>query len=517
MAAHVVRLRLAAALNPFRSAWRGRIAAVLVLLATAVAAGAAAVAALALAGAPGETARVAIVCAGSLVVAGFFLAPFASSRPDTLDPAAFAVLPLSPAHVASSSAIAGLVSLPILAVVCVDIACAVTGAAHGTPPGVAASGAAMHALTCVLAARIGYLLAVRVRMGGRSSEGAALGGILALAIVVPAVAYALSESWHAGAPALARAVADALAVTPLGAGAAVMSSGAAPTAPLIAAGATLIALALAWWLAVRRAFSAPPASRSQQQAGLGWLGLLPRTAAGMIGARGILYWATDVRHLANVAIVPVAGLAPVVPLLIAGVPADIAALVPLPIIAGFLGWIAHNDLAYDSEALWLHLVSGVRGVSDRAGRLVPITLIAIPMLSAAIALTASFAGAWDHLPTLIGVALALFLSGLGLSSISSAAWPYAVARPGDSPFRQPQRIGARGAIAPGIVLLATFAIAVPTMIPAFAVLTGSGVRDEEVLLRGALTGVGVLIVGVLLGALVFDRRGHRLVEVGRAA
>lgn len=244
--------------------------------------------------------------------------------------------------------------------------------------------------------------------------------------------------------------------------------------------------------------------------------MFPRTATGAIGARGVIYWAADVRYLANLVIIPVAGLLPIVPLLIAGVPADIVALVPLPIIAAFIGWIAHNDLAYDSEALWLHLVTGVRGIADRLGRLVPVTLFAIPVLSATIALTASFADAWEHLPTLIGVALALTLTGFGLSSISSAAAPYAVARPGDSPFRQPQRLGARGAIALTLVLILTVAAAVPTMIPAVETLLGGAQLDDDVLLRGAVTGVGALVVGVLIGALVFQRRGHLLVDVGRA-
>ena len=338
--------------------------------------------------------------------------------------------------------------------------------------------------------------------------------LIGIAVVVPAVSYALSASWQLGAPALAIRVADVLAVTPIGAAAGLITGGS--TAISIVAIATLVAAAAGWALIVRRAFSSLPQAPGAQRSGLGWLGVFPRTATGAIGARGVIYWAADVRYLANLVIIPVAGLLPIVPLLIAGVPADIVALVPLPIIAAFIGWIAHNDLAYDSEALWLHLVTGVRGIADRLGRLVPVTLFAIPVLSATIALTASFADAWEHLPTLIGVALALTLTGFGLSSISSAAAPYAVARPGDSPFRQPQRLGARGAIAPTLVLILTVAAAVPTMIPAVETLLGGAQLDDDVLLRGAVTGVGALVVGVLIGALVFQRRGHLLVDVGRA-
>ena len=43
------------------------------------------------------------------------------------------------------------------------------------------------------------------------------------------------------------------------------------------------------------------------------------------------------------------------------------------------------------------------------------------------------------LPALAGICLSRFLCGLGLSSIASVVAPYAVSRPGESPFRQPPR------------------------------------------------------------------------------
>ena len=46
--------------------------------------------------------------------------------------------------------------------------------------------------------------------------------------------------------------------------------------------------------------------------------------------------------------------------------------------ACFLGWSLHNDVAYDRTAIWLHVASGVRGVADRVGRLVPVLIVGIP-------------------------------------------------------------------------------------------------------------------------------------------
>ena len=513
MVAHVVRLRIAETLVPFRSP--GWVRALAALACAVVVAAAGVWGALALVDLPADTSRVATVAVGSVISIAFFLAPFGASRPDPLDPAAYALLPVSRTGVAIGGALASLISVPVVAVLALDIALAITAVAHGAPVWAAAVGAACHVITCGLLARLGFAVAVRVRLGGRAREGAVLVLAIGIAVVVPLVSYAVSSSWYLGAPAIAVRSGEIVALTPPGAAAGVIGAGS--FASLGVALGTIVVAACCWAVVVRRAFSSLPPSPTAHRSGLGWLGLFPRTATGAIGARSVIYWAVDVRYLANLVIIPVAGLLPVVPLMIAGVPADIVALVPLPIIAAFIGWIAHNDLAYDSEALWLHLVTGVRGTADRLGRLVPIAIFAIPVLSATIALTASFADAWDHLGSLVGVALALTLAGFGVSSVSSAAVPYPVARPGDSPFRQPQRAGARGAIAPTLVLLLTIAAGVPAMIPAAATLLDDAQRDAEVLLTGTGTGAAVLIVGVLVGALIFQRRGHLLVDIGRVA
>ena len=81
---------------------------------------------------------------------------------------------------------------------------------------------------------------------------------------------------------------------------------------------------------------------------------------------------------------PIAGVLTVVPLLVAGVPLDVAATLPVAVMALFFGWLPHNDVAYDSTAFWIHVASGVRGIPDRLGRLVPVVLFAVPTLAIAI-------------------------------------------------------------------------------------------------------------------------------------
>ncbi len=71
----------------------------------------------------------------------------------------------------------------------------------------------------------------------------------------------------------------------------------------------------------------------------------------------------------------------------------------------------------------------------------PVLLIGIPILAVTLPLAVVAHGRWAIFPAMVGVCAALFLAGLGLSSISSVVAPYAVSRPGDSPFQQPQRTG----------------------------------------------------------------------------
>jgi ABC-2 type transport system permease protein len=238
----------------------------------------------------------------------------------------------------------------------------------------------------------------------------------------------------------------------------------------------------------------------------------PGTPGGGVAARSLVYWLRDSRYLVNVAAVPIAAAITIVPLLIAGVPFEYAVLVPVPIAALFFGWLPHNDLAYDSSAVWMHIASGIRGISDRVGRLVPVLLIGVPLLAIAIPLVVAGHGRWALLPAMVGVCASLFLSGLGLSSIASAVAPYAVARPGDSPFQQPQRAGSGGALAQGVVLVGALVLSIPALWWGWRALTVDIQEADTALWGGLGIGVGVLAVGLAAGAVAFTRRSSQLME-----
>jgi ABC-2 type transport system permease protein len=327
-----------------------------------------------------------------------------------------------------------------------------------------------------------------------------------------------SLEWGGRVPTQLGEAVSILSATPLGAawafpGRVAQGGPESPVSALLIAIATLAGLAVVWWLLVRRLLSTTERPVSvRERGGLGWFAVAPGTPGGAVAARSLVYWLRDRRYLVNIFVIPVAAVLTAVPLLIAGVPLEIVALVPVPIVALFLGWLPHNDVAYDSTAVWMHIASGVRGVSDRLGRLVPVLLIGIPLLAVLIPVSISLHGRWALLPAMVGVCTSLFLTGLGLSSISSVVAPYGVSRPGESPFQQPQRTTAGGAIAQGMVMVGTVVLSAPALWWGWLALTGDADAATMALWGGLAVGDTVFVAGIAIGSAVFERRGGRLME-----
>jgi ABC-2 type transport system permease protein len=214
----------------------------------------------------------------------------------------------------------------------------------------------------------------------------------------------------------------------------------------------------------------------------------------------------------NVIVVPVAGVLTVLPLMVAGVPLEIAALIPVPVMALFFGWLPHNDVAYDSTALWTHVASGVRGLPDRLGRLVPVLLVSVPVLAIAIPLSLLLVGNWSLLLPMVGLAASLLFSALGIAGIVSVVAPYAVSRPGDSPFQQPQRPTSRGAYGPAAAFLGAILLSAPTIWLFAATIVSGSAYAPAAFWVGLGTGLAALVVGSVIGGRIFERSGERLME-----
>jgi ABC-2 type transport system permease protein len=517
VAAHVLRLRLALLFGALRGDVRHVTRTVAGLIVLAAATAVACWALLTLRDAAADVLFAVTVLGGAAVTLGFALAPIIAAAEDPLDPRRLALLPAHHGRLAAVLVAAGLMSVPVLALLAVAICAGLAWSAHGAAPAVVVAGVALGILTCSLLARVCMALAALFLRERRSRELTGVFVLAVLVVVVPVGVFLSSLEWRGAVPRQLLEAVEALGATPLGAAWAlpgVVTAGRDDvwTVALVATG-TVVALALAWAWAVRRLMTTTERPTSgRDRVGIGWFAVAPGTPGGAIAARSLVYAFGDPRYVVNALIIPIAAAVTAVPLLVAGVPGEIVALVPVPFAALLLGWLPHNDLAYDSTAVWIHIASGVRGVSDRIGRLVPVLLVGIPLLAVAIPVVISLHGRWIMLPAMVGVCASLFLAGLGLSSVSSAVAPYAVSRPGESPFQQPQRTSSGGAIAQALVMLGALVVTAPVLWWSWRGLNGDAEATTTALWGGLAIGLGVLVVGVAVGSMVFERRGGRLME-----
>jgi ABC-2 type transport system permease protein len=280
-----------------------------------------------------------------------------------------------------------------------------------------------------------------------------------------------------------------------------------------------LAIAIVWILALfviwRVLLAAVLVTRERQaQAkkylGLGWFDRVPRTPAGAIAARSLTYWTRDQRYATSMVIIPLVPVVMIVALYIGGIPLQSLAILPVPVMCLFLSWSVHNDVAFDNSAIWLHLASSTRGVDDRWGRLLPTLGLGVPLVLVGSVVSIAIFGDWSVLPSLIGVSMAILLIGLGLSSVLSASFPYPAVRPGDSPFSQPQAGGNAAGLIQGLSFFGIVLIASPAIAAAVLGFFFGPVWHFAALGLGLGIGVTVLLVGVRIGASVFDRRGSEL-------
>lgn len=516
MAAHVLRLRVALLFGALRSDRRVRM---LVMLAAVVAVTViVCLAIFSLADAPVPVARAVTVLGGAALLVGFLVGPILVGAVDQLDPRRFAVFGVNERQMPWVLTLAAFVSVPSLALLAVYISVCIVAVQAGTPWPLAILMTLLGVVTTVLVSRIGMAVNALLLPERRSRELTALFALALLVIAFPVAVFLGSLRWDGLVPDSLATLSTVLGFSPFAAAPAFLfSSAAGGTASAwvsgIVAVLTVGLLWVAWsWLVRRLLTTTERPVTSRERTGLGWFGLLPSNAFGAIAARSLVYWLRDRRYIMNIIVVPVAGVLTVLPLIVAGVPVEVAALVPVPVMALFFGWLPHNDVAYDSTALWTHVASGVRGLPDRLGRLVPVLLVAVPVLAIATPLSLLLIGDWSLLLPLGGLAASLLFSALGISSIVSVVAPYAVSRPGDSPFQQPQRPSSRGTYGPAAAFLGAIVVSIPTAwLFAATVLEGSAYAPATFWV-GLLVGLAVLAAGAVIGGRIFERSGERLME-----
>jgi ABC-2 type transport system permease protein len=460
----------------------------------------------------------AVVVLGSIVLVVFTVLPLVLGIDDTLDPRKFSLFGIPTTRLSGYLALASFVSVPTVVVAVMASAQIVTWSRGPLPTFLAVVAALLIVATCVLSARISTSVAAFLLSTRRARDTTAILALIALVSVSPAVVALVSIDWaREGLDVLGR-VASVVGWTPLGAAWAVPAeasagdSGAAMLKLLVAVG-WLAVLAAVWRVLVAAMLTTPQRqAQSKRYAGLGWFGLLPATPTGAIAARSITYWLRDSRYGTSLVVIPLIPLFMVIALAIGGLPVQQLALLPLPVMCLFLSWSVHNDVAFDNTAIWLHLTASTRGRADRWGRLVPALVVGLVLIGVGSVVSSAVYGDWAVLPSLVGVGVSILFTGLGLSSVMSARFPYPAVRPGDSPFAQPQS-GSPAGLIQAVSFLAILVLSLPSLAAAYLGLVEGGDWPLYSLAAGAVIGVLVLVGGVALGGWIFERRGSEMLAL----
>ena len=518
MVAHLVRLKLLLLRNGLRrSVWQvvGLVFGVLYGLL---------VAALAVAGLVGLSladlsARTTVsVLLGSLLVAGWWLIPLVAFGVDsTLDPARFVTFAIPRRSLLLGLGLSGLVGVPGALTTAVTVAAAVVWWKEPVALLVALLTGVVALATCVVGSRAITTAVAPLIAKRRVRELVAALVILPVFALGPAFA-ALDDAEVSLTVATFDGLAVVLGWTPVGAVWAVPAAVAAgqwgpALLHLLVALGTFGALLLLWDRGLQRALVTPVHESGGGRArGLGWFGRLPATPTWAVAARCLTYWVRDPRYAIAVAIVPL------LPVILWAVDPDGAALMLLGPVVGFLlGWTISADLAYDGTAFWTHLAAPVRGVVDRAGRVLATSVVAVPTI---LVMTVSAALLTDRgavLPALLGASLGLFGTALGASSVVSALVVYPVQLPGENPFGSKQGGSAAAFVSQLGGWCVVAVLALPEIVLALiAIQRGSAALGWVTLVTGVVLGGALLAVGIVVGGRAYDRTGPELLAKMRA-
>ncbi|RAX23822.1 MULTISPECIES: transporter [unclassified Actinomyces] len=483
---------------------------------------------------------------GAVVTIGWTVVPLLFTGVDaTLDPRAIAAWTAPSRALSTGLAVAGACGLPGIITGLALLIPVLTWAVAGS------AGAAILALllapptlaTCVLLGR-----SVVVRAGVSSRRGrdllAVVGffAVMALALL-PSLMNSLLDMERLDFGGLAR-IARVLGLTPFGwalAAPGYLAQGRVATAAALTVGALALPLLLApiWHRVVVQAMTGPAQTRTRSHAyharGIGdagagaegldvlpWQRRLERISSGptaAVAARCLRYWRSDPRYLVQMATVAIIGV--LFTLAIStnydAVEKNVdftpghapgALLILGPITALMCGWMIHDDLGFDSTALWTHLAAGLPGRVDRLGRMLASAIWQLPLLIILLLVGGWLTGNWREAPAYLGAGLGVYGVALAWSSLTSVLLPYETNPPGESPMKS--RTSGTAFIVALLQLLGVLVIGVvclPVLVPLIVVVMQEAWRWGWLLLvGGALWGGGAAWYGAVLGGRLLDQR-----------
>lgn len=468
----------------------------------------------------------ALVAIAGLIALGWLAVPLlATGVDDSLEPARFAAWGVPASRLAPGLQVAAFTTVPALFFA--GVAAVMASTWRGQEPAgwvmlAAAVGAALTLVAWVASARVAAMWAARVlsHRRGRWLVAATLAvGAAAVAWVIVSIRANGFEEFLGAEAAL---IVELWARTPLGAGMAApaaiaQGNGWGALWRLVMLAAWAILLLLAWRDGMAHAMEHPivrgGGARRRADAVLAAVRtrrlLTPTTSA--VLARTLRSWRSDSRYVAQV----IGTLA--LPIVIVGIVVTALGfaaqtLFVIPLILGVtIGWGRHNDLAYDSSAVWLDVVSAVPGRDVMRGRALGVAAWAVPAVLATTVVAAAASGAWLIGLSVAGVALGMLGASLGVAACCAVLLPYRVPAPGESPFGS--EAGSIGASL-GSQLVASLGtgVVIPVLAaPLVAALVWSGPWWVIAGVLGLVAGPVLGWAGTTLAGSLYERRAGSLV------
>ena len=367
--------------------------------------------------------------------------------------------------------------------------------------------------TCIVGGRATTSACSHLMSKRRVRELMAAVALVPLLLVGPLISRATMASDSIGADTMER-IADVLGWTPVGAVWAVpweVAEGrwAGAAARLVIALGTLLVAVVVWDRSLSRALVNPAHEEaSTRSRGLGWFGRLPATPLGAVTARSLTYWVRDPRYAVAIAIVP---LLPV--LLWIFNPGGSSLLFLGPTAAFLMGWGISADVAYDGSAFWTHVAAPLTGLTDRLGRVLGASALAVPVVAVYVVGSALLTDRAGVVPALLGVSYGVLCTAFGGASIVSALVVYPVQQPGENPFQTRQGASMTAVTSQLLGWTAVLVLSAPeTILAVVAISQDSWALGWVALAVGLLFGGLLLFLGVRIGGRMLDRNGTDLLR-----
>lgn len=456
------------------------------------------------------------VIIGSAVVLGWAVIPPLLTGVDlTLEPARFVHFGIPTKVLAPALVLAGFISVPAILTVLGLLGASMMWRLEPAVLAVAMVSAVATAVMAVLLCQYLTIMATALRAKRRFRELTFALLFLLLVSVGPLLSSVISAAENISD--WVNPISEVLAYTPFGAFAALPGALAAGNYAQLTLCAALgvIYLAGLYLLLVRATGAAtvapPPQQRAATARGLGVFKIVPATPTGAVMARALVYWLKDPRYAIGVLMVP---MLPLIFWFAGRQSGDYTMMFLLgPLIGILLGFSISADVSYDNTAFALHVLTGVSGRADRAGRVAACFTIGIVPLLLAATLPAILSDQLWRLPGDLGLTLAAFLIALGVASVASARYTYAVPLPGENPMKTPPGNGLRIALTQLGTMGVMAVLLIPVVIPyVFAWVNQSPNAGFIALGVGLALGIGLLLGGVILGGKWFDRRQPELMQ-----